>query len=110
MKLIQVILLAGLIITLISYFRWFRSAASDKILIALILLTGMMFVIFPELTTKIANRLGVGRGADLLFYLSIIAFGYSTLLLYSKIRALEKKLTEFVRKQALDEAKRMSGN
>jgi small membrane protein len=107
MKLIQVILLIALIITLISYFKWFRSAAIDKILIAITLLIGMTFVIFPELTTKIANRLGVGRGADLLFYLAIIAFGYTILLLYSKIRTLEKQLAELVRRQALDEVKNL---
>jgi|SRR5579862_5709312 len=105
MKLIQIILLVGLLATLISYFRWFRSAAADKMLIALILLSGIVFVIFPELTNKIAHRLGVGRGADLLFYLAIIGFGYALLLLYSKIRALEKKLTEITRKQALDEVR-----
>jgi hypothetical protein len=104
MKLIQIILLIGLLATLISYFRWFRSAASDKILIALIVLTGMTFVVLPELTNKIAHKLGVGRGADLLFYLAIIAFGYALLLLYSKIRSLETKMAEIVRKYALEES------
>jgi len=103
MKLIQVILIVGLLAMLVSYFRWFRTAAFDKIFIVLILLTGILFVILPELTNKIAHKLGVGRGADLLFYLAIIGFGYALLLLYSKTRMIEKKLAEIIRTQALNE-------
>jgi small membrane protein len=106
MKLIQIILLIALIVILISYFRWFRSAALDKILIAIVLLTGMCFVIFPDVTTRIANKLGVGRGADLLFYIAIVAFSYTLLLLYSKTRVLEKQIASLVRKQSLMEAER----
>jgi hypothetical protein len=103
MKLIQIILLVGLLSILVSYFRWFRTAAFDKILIILILLTGIVFVISPELTNTIAHKLGVGRGADLLFYLAIVGFGYALLLLYSKTRMIEKKLAEIIRMQALNE-------
>jgi small membrane protein len=106
MKLIQIILLIGLLAILVSYFRWFRTAAFDKLLIVLILLTGIVFVISPELTNTIAHKLGVGRGADLLFYLAIVGFGYALLLLYSKMRAIEKKLTEIIRTQSLNEAQK----
>lgn len=104
MKLIQVILLLSLIIIIISYFRWFRSAVFDKILIALIFFAGILFVIFPDFTTKISSFLGVGRGADLLFYLSIVSFSYLIMLLYSKIKKLENQLAELVRSQALSGA------
>ena len=101
MKLIQLILLLALVILFISYFRWFRNDAFDKILIALIFLTGVTFVIFPEWTSKISGLLGVGRGADLLMYLSIICFSYIALLFYSKIKKLENQLSELVRRQAI---------
>jgi small membrane protein len=108
MKLIQLILLLALIILLISYFRWFRSAAFDKILIALIFLTGILFVLFPDTTTKISLFLGVGRGADLLVYAAVISFGYIVLLLYSKIKKLESQLAELVRYQAIKGAQNFS--
>jgi len=108
MKLIQVILLLSLIIIAISYFRWFRSAVFDKILIAAIFFAGMLFVIFPDFTTKISSFLGVGRGADLLFYMAIVSFSYLIMLLYSKIRKLEIQLTELLRSQALAGAKNFS--
>jgi small membrane protein len=101
MKGIQLILLPALIILFISYFRWFRNAALDKILIVLIFLAGVSFVLMPDWTTRIAELLGVGRGADLLMYLSIVSFSYIVLLLYSKIKKLENQLSEMVRQQAL---------
>lgn len=108
MKLIQIILLLALIIILISYFRWFRSAVFDKILIAVIFLAGIIFVLFPDFTTKISSFLGVGRGADLLFYLAIVSFSYLIMLLYSKIKKLENQIAELVRSQALAGAENFS--
>jgi hypothetical protein len=101
MKGIQLILLLALLILFISYFRWFRNAAIDKVLIVLIFLAGVSFVLVPDWTTKIADVLGVGRGADLLMYLSIVSFTYIVLLLYSKIKKLENQLSDMVRRQAL---------
>jgi small membrane protein len=102
MKGIQLILMFALIILFISYFRWFRNAALDKILIVLIFLAGVSFVLVPDWTTKIAELLGVGRGADLLMYLSIVSFSYIVLVLYSKIKKLETQLSEMVRRQAME--------
>ena len=106
MKLIQLILLTALLATLVSYFRWFRKPALDKVLVVGVGLAGMVFVIFPDSTTRIAGWLGVGRGADLLFYIAIVALTYLVLLLYSKIKKLESRVTELVRRQALLEAGR----
>jgi hypothetical protein len=101
MKLIQLILIVGLLAILISYFRWFRSAVMDKLLIAAILAAGIVLVVFPDLTSRLAVALGVGRGADLVFYLFIVAFCYLILLVYAKIKKLERQLAELSRKQAL---------
>ena len=105
MKLIQLILIIGLLVRLISYFRWFRSAVIDKLLIACILAAGIFLVVFPDLTNKLATTLGVGRGADLVFYLFIVAFCYLILLVYAKIRKLERQLAELARRQALMDVK-----
>jgi hypothetical protein len=108
MKLIQIILLISLIIIFISYFRWFRSAVLDKILIAAIFFFGISFVIFPDFTTRISSFLGVGRGADLLFYMAIVSFSYLIMLLYSKIKKLEGQLAELVRSNALENIENFS--
>jgi small membrane protein len=105
MKLIQLILIVGLLVILVSYFRWFRSAVVDKLLIVCIMAAGVFLVAFPELTNKLATALGVGRGADLVFYLFIVAFCYLMLLVYAKIKRMERQMAELARKQALMEVK-----
>jgi hypothetical protein len=110
MKLIQFVLLPALLILAVTYFRWFRSAVADKLLIGLIFLCGVVFVLFPDLTTRISTFLGVGRGADLLLYSAIILFGYILLLLYSKIKKLEDQLADLVRNQALTKAENLSSS
>lgn len=103
MKLIQLILIVGLLAILVSYFRWFRSAVVDKLLVVCIMAAGVFMVAFPELTNKLAAALGVGRGADLVFYLFIVGVCYLMLLMYAKMKRLERQLAELARKQALIE-------
>jgi hypothetical protein len=61
-------------------------------------------VLVPEMTQRVARILGVGRGADAVFYLSLVGLSYAFFRLYLKIRHLEQQLTLLVRKQALKEA------
>jgi hypothetical protein len=68
----------------------------------------MVFVIFPSLTTEIANFIGVGRGTDLLLYLSLIGFSFIIIILYSKQRRLEQLLTEILRKNAIQNVREPS--
>lgn len=101
----QVLGIASLLFILISYLRKFRRPALDKIFIGLLLATGIFFVLYPESTNDLAHFLGIGRGADLIFYLAILGFGYVTMLLYSKIKKLEEQLTKIIRKQSLESIK-----
>ena len=101
----QVLGIASLLFILITYLRKFRRPALDKLLIGLLMASGIFFVLDPEVTNQLAHFLGIGRGADLIFYLAILGFGYITLLLYSKIKKLEDQLTQIVRKQSLESIK-----
>ncbi|HVY76004.1 MAG TPA: DUF2304 domain-containing protein [Puia sp.] len=102
MKIIQIILLVALLLLFVGYLRRFRKPVIDKLLVSLLLLSGIVFVIYPELTNRLAHLLGIGRGADLIFYLAILIFGYIVLILYSKINKLENMLIELIRKQSLN--------
>lgn len=59
---------------------------------------------WPELTTGVAGRLGIGRGADLVLYLVAITFLVSVFFFYQKHRQLEAEITTLVRRLALREA------
>ena len=101
---IQILLIGGVVIILLYYVFRLRSAAFD--LLALFVFAGLaiFFILFPDYTNIIATKLGVGRGADLLFYLCILLFIFIILKLFARIRRLEKKLTEHVRQTAKSEA------
>ncbi len=72
----------------------------------LILSTGIVFVCFPALTSRIANTVGVGRGTDLLLYVSLISIGFLLTLFYSKIRVMSQTITHLTRAMALREVRK----
>ena len=99
---IQIILISGVVfITLYLYIR-LRSSLIDAILIFLFFGGAIFFILFPDATTEIAQRLGVRRGVNLVFYVTILFLFFLILKLYSRIRKLEKKFTEMVRDKGVE--------
>lgn len=62
-----------------------------------------ILVWLPNGLTKIANALGIGRGADLIFYASLIIIFYLIFRIYLKLEKMEKNITKIIRKNALDD-------
>lgn len=60
-------------------------------------------VLNPGLTQKLANFLGVGRGADAVFYLGIVTLSYGFFRLYLRSRHVEQQLTLLVRRLAIEQ-------
>jgi hypothetical protein len=58
-------------------------------------------IIAPQLWTFAARLLGVGRGADLLLYITVLAFLAFVGATYRRFRRLENDLTEMARQLAL---------
>ena len=58
----------------------------------------------PDLTTRVAGFLGIGRGADLLLYALALAFLASLFYFYRKSRQLEGDITRLARHIALTTA------
>lgn len=102
---IQILLISGVVIIFAYYVSRFRNALLDLLALAVFAGLGIFFILFPDYTNVIAKKLGVGRGADLLFYSCILFFLFIILKLFSRMRRLEDKLTELVRQQAKDNAK-----
>ena len=104
MKPIQPILLILIVIIAIVYFSRLRRKTWDRLIVIFFILTGAVLIAVPDLSTAIAQLVGVGRGADLLLYLGIVGLSFVCLLLYAKLRQLETTLTELVRLVALQNA------
>jgi len=102
MTAIQILLIAGLALSAIYVYLKFQSVIADAILLLLFIAAGIIFVLFPQLTTKIANKLGVGRGADLIFYVCIVFFLFVIIRMYARIRKLEQTVTKIVRDNSLN--------
>lgn len=101
MKGIQLILVPSFILLVVIYFRRFRSLLFDRLLVLLFGLVGSLLVMMPDWTMRLAHWLGVGRGTDLVVYVSIVGFIFVSLVLFSKLRALEDRLTQLARFEAL---------
>ncbi len=61
-------------------------------------------VLVPQVTQWFANLLGVGRGADAVFYVTLVGLSYAFFRLYLRLRHLEQQLTVLVRQLALKDA------
>lgn len=101
---IKILLIMGVVFIAVYFFVRLRNSLFDLILILLLVCAAVVFILFPEITNQLAHNLGVGRGADLVFYTSIIIFWYVILKLYARIRKLEQVLTIFIRKKSIEEA------
>lgn len=106
---IQLILGAGLALCVVYAWSQRRKSWLVSHLIALSGLAGIYFVAFPEHSTWIAHRLGVGRGADLVIYCWIVISLALSLNLQFKILRLQAAITELTRELALREPRRPEG-
>ncbi|MGZ3909860.1 MAG: DUF2304 family protein [Flavisolibacter sp.] len=97
---IQAILATGILLLGAYSYVKFRSSHVDALLIFLFALSGLVFTFFPDLANRLAHLLGVGRGADMVFYLCILFFFFLIIKLYAKVRKLEQALTNWSGKKA----------
>jgi hypothetical protein len=98
------ILISLLLLVFLFYLLKIRSKLLDRLLFIIFFMTGVFFIIYPDITTSIAHTIGINRGADLIFYLAIVFFFFGLILLYSMNKELEKKLTDLIRNDAIENA------
>jgi small membrane protein len=101
---IQAILLVLILALGIYFLRRSRSRLAGRIVMILFIITLSIFVLFPDITTWIANRLGVGRGTDFLFYAFALFVLYALSMIYLRLRDQDRKITQMARSLALQDA------
>jgi len=103
---IQLVLIFGVLTSLWVALR--ASAGSHRILRVvgglIVVFATTLSVLNPDLWQRFARWLGVGRGADLVLYLLVPAFLVSTAQTLARIRRLERKHDELVRRLAVRSA------
>ncbi|HEX3930715.1 MAG TPA: DUF2304 domain-containing protein [Nocardioides sp.] len=69
------------------------------------LAAAVVVVLYPNSLTWVANRLGVGRGADLLLYIVTVSFMLISVVLFRRLADLERRYVDLARAQALQDAR-----
>jgi hypothetical protein len=105
---IQIILISAVVFIAFYMYLRLRSNLLDAILIFLFCGVAVFFIVFPDMTTRIAQWMGVKRGINLVFYSITVFFFFLILKLYSRMRRLENKFTEMVRENSLKRAEELS--
>jgi hypothetical protein len=105
MEIIQIIIVLFALFALSRAFLRFkdnRLSKNEFLFWTAIWLAVIVISFIPNLTTQISNFLGIGRGIDLIVYISVIVMFYLIFRLYVKLESVEKEVTLLVRKFALD--------
>ncbi len=91
-----------------SYLRYRKNTESlwEFMLWIIIWVSIVIVVLVPEITAIPAQIFGIGRGIDVLIYISIVFLIYSIYRIYSKIEQLEQDLTKLTREIALERKKK----
>jgi len=104
---IQFVLLAAVGLGFLLFVRrWHgvRMQAGKRIGLVAFAALNVYAVLRPNDVTWVANRLGVGRGADLVLYVLVIAFMLGMLNFYLRFKTMDRRLTELARTIAIREA------
>ena len=86
-----------------------RSVLLHRSILLGIVALGIVFVIFPTLTSPIASLVGIGRGTDLIFYLFIFFSLFIIVYQMSEINKLNQKITGVIRYLSIQNARKFPG-
>ncbi len=106
MNLIQILLILVAVAFLVVYLGYFRSVLRDRLIAFGIFASAVFAVLFPDVTTTVANAVGVGRGTDLILYLLVVGSVFAVVMLATRLISIEHTLTELVRQLAISNAER----
>ena len=103
---IQVLLVLGILAIIAWLFakRGAKPLAVRRLLVLAFAVFAVLTVMFPRVLTSIAHVVGVGRGADLLLYATVVVLLGSLALAEARTKNAEKRTTVLARRLALDEA------
>ena len=98
---IRILLVLGL-----AAIGWFIFLRRNKLpihimTVFLLIAAGVVAVIFPTITQDAADLVGVGRGADLVTYIAIVAVMFVLLHYYTKFVEMQRQVTELTRELAI---------
>lgn len=82
----------------------------DGVVWSVVGLAALVAILRPGLTTTVAESIGIGRGADLVFYVAILLMFLGFWMTYMRLRHLRKEMTSLVRHIAILQAEEGVGD
>lgn len=102
--LIKVILLFAILaiaIVLVRSTTKTKYVALRRMLLLVFVVIAVISVLFPAITTRVAQFVGVGRGTDLILYMLVLAFLSYSVVNYRRMNILENRMTDLARELAI---------
>lgn len=99
----QIALLA-LLLLFAMYIVRLRSTAMDRLTYLGLALVGAVLILYADRTNTIAKALGIGRGADLMFYFFIVFCLFHFATTAATMRRMQRDLTTLAQRLALRDA------
>lgn len=107
MLIIQIVLILFFILAIISTIFRFRSGQVSRgrlLILCLFWLLAVVVVIIPNSTNYLAGLVGIGRGADLIIYLSLALLFFINFNFFVKLEKANREITELTRALALKDS------
>jgi len=104
MTIIQILLLASFIFaTVVAFFRFKRGDIKFLTFLYWLIfwLVASVIVIVPDATFYFASKLGIGRGSDLIVYISLVMIFFLIFKIMATTEKHKKEITELTRIIAL---------
>lgn len=105
-QILLVLLIIFIVSRLVIRFKNKQFGLFNFLLWLLFWIAGAGIILYPEASSYIARVLGVGRGADMVIYVSLILIFYFLFYITVRLRVIEQQITKIVRKISLNENKR----
>lgn len=105
--LIQILLIVFAIFVLIKIslkFQQKKIRLREFLLWLIFWLAVIVVVILPNITSYLANLVGIGRGSDLAVYLAVLGLFYLVFRIYVKMDNMDAQITKIVRSDAIDKS------
>lgn len=102
--LIQIILTIVLLAALVMTWRRVGQrviSVREGLAWSLLWIAAGVVIVSPQISTRVANFFGVGRGSDFVIYGSVILLFILVFKIFVALESLERKLTGLVRREAL---------
>ena len=103
-QVIALAVVAGLFIFTVTVLVKRSASRREGFAWTLLWIAAALAIAWPDVTTHAAHALGIRRGADLVLYCAVVVMMIGFLMVYVRLRRLQRDLTLLVRHLAIREA------